>query len=307
MTLDPRRLLHLLAVADAGGIGKAARKLGLSQPALSKSLAVLEHALRVTLVDRSRRGASLTPYGELLVERARALDNLIQRSQIDLRRSKEGLDGTITIGVSPVGCVGIVPAAIAQLAKEAPSALITVRELEDDQLQGRLTRGELDVVVSPNSNRQERREIIAEPLFRDRLMVAVSRDNPLAEHRALSLKQIVDYRFALPGKDTAMYRTIESSFAAAGLSLPSGTIFCGSVTLIKSLVRSNEAITLISNRMIEPECSVGWIKGVALKERLEARVISIRWMKHGRPAPLVTRFIDCLRAQKQPFSENAER
>lgn len=299
MSLDPRRLLHLLAVADAGGVGKAARNLGLSQPALSKSLAVLEHALRVKLVDRSRQGASLTPYGELLVERTRALDNLISRAEIDIRRVVEGLDGTIKIGVSPVGCVGIVPSALAQLANEAPGAWISVRELEDDHLRRQLVRGDLDIVISANGPHEEDKNIVTEPLFQDRLVVAVGRDNSLATKRSLTLKQIIGSRFAMPTKETAMYRTIESALASSGLPMPTQTIFCGSVTLIKSLVRNDDAITLISDHVIEPEASMGWIKRIALRDRLEPRTISIRRLKDSRPTPLVGRFLECLRARRR--------
>lgn len=298
MSIDPRRLLHLLAVADAGGFGRAARKLGLSQPALSKSLAALEQSLRVTLVDRSRRGASLTPFGELLVERSRAIENLIDRAQVDLQRSIEGLEGEIRIGVSPVCCVGLVPYAIARLADEAPEASISVRELEDNHLREQLLRGDLDVVVSADAPHQNLKGIVAEPLFTDSLVIAVGREHPLARKRTLALDQIISERFAMPGKDTGMYRTIETTLASAGLALPSRTVSCASVTLIKSLVRSNDAITLISNRIIEPEASIGWIKGIALRERLEPRTISVRRLKKTHSTPLVSRFLDCLRAIK---------
>lgn len=305
MSIDPRRLLHLLAVAEAGGFGKAARKLGLSQPALSKSLAGLEHSLKVTLVDRSRRGASLTPYGELLVERSRAIENLLERAEVDLRRSIQGLDGAIRIGVSPVCCVGVVPAAIARLASEAPGASISVRELEDNYLREQLRRGDLDVVVSADAPHQDSKGIIAEPLFTDRLMIAVGRDSSLARQHTLALKQIIDQRFAMPGKDTAMYRTIESALASAGLPMPSRTMFCASVTVIKSLVRSNDAITLISDRIIEPESSMGWIKGIALRDRLKPRTISVRRLKEAESKPLIMRFLDCLRVRTLEQSDPA--
>jgi len=294
MTIDPRRLLHLLAVADAGGFGKASRNLGISQPALSKSIAVLERAAGVKLLDRSRRGASLTTFGELLVERSRALGSLIERAEVDLQRSIAGLDGAIKIGVSPVGCVAIVPEAVAQLANEAPDATISIREFEDEHLRNLLLRGELDVVINPDTPQQERKGIVAEPLFRDRLVVAVGPGNPLADRGWLTLRQIANCRFAMPMPETAMYRMIEGLFASASLPLPAHIVFCSSVPMIKSLLRNYDAVTLISDRMIEPETSIGWIKGVRIRGRLEERQISIRRLRDTRPTPLVRRFIECL-------------
>jgi DNA-binding transcriptional LysR family regulator len=300
MTIDPRRLLQLLAVSDAGGFGKAARGLGISQPALSKSLALLEREVGVKLFDRSRQGASLTTYGELLVERSRALNTLMEQAGADLQRAIAGLDGTIRIGVSPVGCVAVVPEAVAQLADEAPKASIIVRELSDQHLLTLLMRGELDIVVSPDPPQHDREGIHAEPLFQDRLVVAVGRDSSLANQKSLSLKQISGCRFAMPAPETAMYRTIESLFERGRAPLPAQIVFCGSVLLIKSLVRNNDAVTLISDRMIDPDVSMGWIRGIPLRGRAEMRQISIRRLTCTEPTPLVQRFIACLQAQTRP-------
>jgi DNA-binding transcriptional LysR family regulator len=73
MRIDPRRLLDLLAVARHGSFSGAAEALGVSQPGLSQSIALLEHGLGVRVLERSRHGARLTEPGEALVFHARAL------------------------------------------------------------------------------------------------------------------------------------------------------------------------------------------------------------------------------------------
>ena len=93
MVLDPKRLLDLLSIAESGSFTKAAAARRVSQPALSNSMAVLEKALGVRVLERSRSGAVLTDYGRLLATHAQALTNLLARASEDVRLKKQGLEG----------------------------------------------------------------------------------------------------------------------------------------------------------------------------------------------------------------------
>ncbi len=302
MTIDPRRLLHLLAVAQAGTFGKAARDLRISQPALSNSIATLERSLGVKLLDRSRRGASLTDHGRLVSERAGALDALLSTTLNDLQRAKLGLDGTLRVGVSPVGCVAVVPEAVAMLAEDLPGAAITITELHDDVLIDQLTRGAIDIAISPTGLNRDPAGMECEPLFVDRLVVAVSRANPLAGRSVTSLKQISGSRFIMPARDTEIYRHINGLFTNSGTTWPSRVITSNSLLLIKTMVRKDDAITIISDRMIAPEISAGWIAAVGLREKIAKRQICIRRMRRAPPSTLVDRFVMCLRSCSRAFN-----
>src|SRR6201993_1899642 len=83
--LKLRDLDILVAVIETGGMGKAANRLGISQPAVSKGMVELEDALGVKLVDRSRRGVVPTPYGRALAKRGVAIFN-------DLRQGVQDID-----------------------------------------------------------------------------------------------------------------------------------------------------------------------------------------------------------------------
>ena len=73
MEPDYRQLMYLLAIAECGSFSRAAAKLRMSQPALSNSIAALERALGVRVLDRTRNGATLTDFGRLLANHAEAL------------------------------------------------------------------------------------------------------------------------------------------------------------------------------------------------------------------------------------------
>src|SRR5690349_14158367 len=94
-SIDPRRLIELLRIAQHGSFTKAAESLSVSQPALSRSISILERSLGVELLKRTRNGADLTKLGSHLVSYAQALDALLVRAAEDTRKNKVGLQGSI--------------------------------------------------------------------------------------------------------------------------------------------------------------------------------------------------------------------
>lgn len=296
MTIEPRRLLHLLAVARAGTFGKAAQQLRVSQPALSKSIAALEHSVGVRVMERSRKGATLTDFGRMLCDRAQAIESLLDAADDEVKLTKLGQRGTLRVGASPVGCVGVVPEAVAMLTTAVPNAEVTITEMQDDALLEGLMKGAIDVAISPSGSRKDPNDIECQPLFFDKLVVACARTNPLAKRRLSSLKQISGARFVMPAPGTSIYSQIEGLFSTAGVRWPELVITSNSLLLIKSMVRADHAITIISDQMIRPEVSAGWFTAIPLREKVAVREISIRRWKLAPPNALLDRFIFCLAA-----------
>src|SRR5262245_50964973 len=106
--MDPRRLVELLRIAEHGSYTRAAAAQGISQPALSNSIAILEKSLGVRVLERTRNGATLTEFGRLLTTYAEALQSLLSRAADDVRLKKLGMEGSLVVGVSPVACVELV-------------------------------------------------------------------------------------------------------------------------------------------------------------------------------------------------------
>src|SRR5262245_66683771 len=96
--LPGRRVL--MGVAEAGSMGKAARLLATSQPAVSRSIGELEHALGVRLLDRSAQGIEPTPYGRALLKRGAAMFDELQQGIKDIRLLSDPTAGELRIGAS---------------------------------------------------------------------------------------------------------------------------------------------------------------------------------------------------------------
>lgn len=121
------RLKHFLAVAEAGSVQGAARCLHISQPALSKSLRLLEEHLQTALFDRSARGVVLTPMGQVLYLRAREIQSEWEASLIELNATRDGAQGELRIGMGPTYAVVLMRRVLAQLARDYPNLRVSVR------------------------------------------------------------------------------------------------------------------------------------------------------------------------------------
>src|SRR4051794_5833822 len=106
----------LIAVVKAGTMGKAAKELATSQPAISRSIGELEHALGVRLLDRSAQGIEPTSYGRALVKRGIAVFDEIQQGIKDIRSISDPTAGDLTIGASIAIAEGLLCSVITRLA-----------------------------------------------------------------------------------------------------------------------------------------------------------------------------------------------
>ncbi|MCX4743965.1 LysR family transcriptional regulator [Kitasatospora sp. NBC_01287] len=154
MELDPRRLLILCQIADAGGVAGAARALGHTPSAVSQQLSRLEREVGVPLVDRSGGRAELTATGRLLAGHGERIGRALQDAARDLRALGGVTAGPVTIGVPPPAITFFATTAVHLLARTHPD--LTPRLVETGRQQGlrALRLGELDVLVIED-DRQE--------------------------------------------------------------------------------------------------------------------------------------------------------
>jgi DNA-binding transcriptional LysR family regulator len=124
--LKLRDLDILMAVIATGSMGKAANRLKISQPAVSKAIVELEDALGVQLVDRSRRGVVPTPYGLALGKRSVAIFNDLRQGVQDIDFLSDPAVGEVSIGTTEPIATAIVSPAIDRLSRKYPQMIFHV-------------------------------------------------------------------------------------------------------------------------------------------------------------------------------------
>ncbi len=146
--IEARRLHILRAVADHRTVTAAAAALYLTPSAVSQQLASLEQETGHRLVDRSARGARLTPAGEILLSHANAVLAQLERAEAELAAYGSGEAGTVTVAAFATGIGLVVAPAIADLATTAPGIRVRVRDAEGDASLLMVLDRQVDVAVA---------------------------------------------------------------------------------------------------------------------------------------------------------------
>ncbi|WP_244435101.1 LysR family transcriptional regulator [Methylocystis sp. SC2] len=182
-----------VAVAEELHFGRAAVRLGISQPPLSKHVQQLEDALGVTLLNRTHRNVTLTAAGRVFLDEARR--TLAQSFlAIDLaRRADRGTSGQLAFGFIDASIYSVVPAVVRRFHQLYPSVHLSLREmLIPDQVTG-LAERRIDAgLIHPP---MVRTDIAIEPIFTEPLAVALPKNHPLAERPALKVADLADEPF----------------------------------------------------------------------------------------------------------------
>lgn len=145
--MDIRRLSYFLTIAEESGISKAAEKLHVAQPALSKQLKVLEEEVGSLLVERSTRHFRLTEAGHRLVHRGRQIMDLVEVTKQELRDLNEGYRGTLRIGTLASAAATLLPQRIASFSKDHPGVSFIVHDCHTHEVIELLQHGLVDIGI----------------------------------------------------------------------------------------------------------------------------------------------------------------
>ena len=214
--MEIHHLREFAAIAETGSFSKAARKLRIAQPPLSRHIQQLENELGIKLFIRSASGVQITREGSMLLSQARAvLDDASALMDLAVR-ARAGQTGTLRIAMAP-GLCEVVNRIRIHLVKTVPQLSIEGSDMSSAQQYAALRRRLVDVGLLRHVPDDD--AIDAEPLFKERFVVLVSEAHPLAKKRTLKLKQLAGERLLLQDRDwaTLAHDKILSMYAAAGV------------------------------------------------------------------------------------------
>lgn len=143
-----RHLWRFLAVAEEQHFGRAAKRLGMSQPPLTEQIQVLEHALKVKLFERSRRGAQLTPVGAAMLPAMRKFADQLDRLEFAVREAARGRSGVLTIGAITSAMMDVLPPVIGRLKASHPQLTVSVKEIDSVEAIPALEAGDIDLAFA---------------------------------------------------------------------------------------------------------------------------------------------------------------
>lgn len=266
--MELAQLRHLVALADHGSIGRAARALHMSQPGLTKSLRRLEESAGTKLLERHPRGVALTPQGRRLVEHAR----LIRLQVADARRELDlawGDEASLAIGAGPAWFARYLPTAVGRVLSELPGLRVRLVGGFNDRLFQALVRGELDLVVAAIPEGGAMPNLRIEPLTHDDLQVIAPAFHPFVGRRDVTPALLQAAEWVLPGREVASRVRLDALFLAHALAPPVPRIESDSISFIMATLREGNFLSFATRQSLSAPEAAGLVS-------LELEAFSIR-------------------------------
>ena len=237
------QLRALLAVQRHGSITSAATALGVTQPVLTRGLRLLEQQVGVELLQRSARGATLTSYGQALVERALRIEEELQRAKDELQQMQGKASGRVAMACSPIPMMLFVPGAIGRFRQTFTHVEVRVTEAVYPDIMSAFRNGTIDFAVGPIPERGLGSAFKTSKLLDTELVVALRRNHRKA--RARSIREFADEDWMIMGPRGGPGAIVAQVFRKAALLPPATPLFLETVWSALEVIRHTDLIGII--------------------------------------------------------------
>lgn len=188
--MDTRSLLYFIAVAEQRGIGQAAARLHITQPALTRQIHSLEEELGVTLFTRTASGMEITPAGTALLAHARTIRAELAQAKKNTRYAGEEQRQQLDIGVFGSAVFDVVPRILSLFAKSHPDVEFRLHNTRKDQQIELLRQGK--TLIAFDRYIPQEPDLACELVYREHLYVALHKDHPLASRKVIEKSDLLD-------------------------------------------------------------------------------------------------------------------
>jgi DNA-binding transcriptional LysR family regulator len=307
--MELRHLRYFIAVAEEGHITRAAERLGMQQPPLSRQIKAIEREIDVQLFRRKARGVELTDAGRAFLDDARAMLGHLDHAFDTARRTARGERGQISVGYTLFHPV--VPRVIREFRQAFPLVSLTLEESSPYDLIERMQDDKIDVAfISGPIAHQE--GVAIDPLLEEPRVVALPSGHPLArsengDDTALSLKSLAAETFIVLGRPhgsstmavaATAHNAIVAACQAAGFIPRVGQIVPNNLSRL-NLVAANLGIAIIAASLQRNN-----IDGVVFRRLKRAKKLNIPLnlvSRRGDPSAVVTQFLKLAKRTARNF------
>lgn len=293
--IDLKLLQHALSLARHRNFARAADALGLSQPALSRSIAGFEAALGVPLFNRTRQGVEPTAFGERLLARGGAL--LTDAAELERElKLMQGLDvGVLRVGAGPYAAAMCVGPAIGRLAARHPRLRIEATSGDWRAIVDEVLGARLDLAIVETSFAEADRRLSAEPLPQHAAVLYCRSDHPLATGGATTIDEVFAFPFVGPRLPARVGRAFHRFAKTGAIDPDTGDylppIEVDTIALAKSIVQASDAIGLAPLGLIADDVRTGTLATLPFREPTLHTRYGIVHLKERSLAPAAHAFI----------------
>lgn len=292
--MDIKRLRHFLAVYETGNLTKAAELVHITQPALTKSIKVLEDMLQVELFQRTPLGVFATPFGEALAVHARAMQAEMRAAEAQIAAMRGATEGQVVVGITTSVAESLMPLATARLYKWRAGVRLTVVVGVVEELIPALRRGDVDFALSAWSDAGDP-DLTSEVIFRDEVAILVSSEHPLAKKEQLEPKDLLEYPWALPVQRMSWRSRLDRMFLRQGLTPPVASVVSNSASYLRALLLHGNFVGVLPHRLVSRDEKNGWLVPLNLPDARIQMDITLSYKNRVTLAPASRALMTILR------------
>ncbi len=275
--MNLRDLKYLLALADHRHFGKAAAASFVSQPTLSMQIKKLEDELGVSLFERMPRALMLTPVGNEIVQRARAIVREADEIKAIARRSKDPESGSIKVGLFPTLGPYLLPHIMGKIRKQFSRLELLLVEAKTPEVLSQLRDGKLDagLLAMPIDDEQ----LHVEFLFEEPFVLAIPKSHPLSKRRLLKLDDLAHESLLLL-EDGHCLRDQALKVCALAGSAARNDFRATSLETLRQMVAAEVGITLLPLLSVKPpQAKTANVELIKFAKPMPSRRIAMVWRK----------------------------
>jgi DNA-binding transcriptional LysR family regulator len=289
--IDFKRLRYFVALAETRHFGRAAARLHISQPPLSRQLVALENELGVSLVERSSRGVSLTAAGERFFIDAKAVLAALEQAETNCRAAAAGTAGRLSLGFTMCAAYSVVPGYARRFSTACPEVDVSLKEVVSNDLAQRVLDGALDAAIMFPSTFDK--SLSALTIFSEPLCVALSKHHRLSKQRRIRIAQLAGETFVLAEEEVApKFRGVIVQHCRSGGFEPTIGLEVQLQQTILHLVNEQAGVALVPHSMSKSK-----LAGVVFRELADAPLVEqvLVWSTANRN-PCLARFVEMAQA-----------
>lgn len=269
--------------------------LGLTQPALSKSLHEIETLLGVRLFERHARGVTANEFGTLVSDAARRILLEVNQLEVALDRAAEGVEGTVVAGALPVAAAGLLPSVVARLQSLHRHIRVKIIEGRTEEMLSALALGQVDLVVGRLYEPAIPDQFARTVLYEEPIAILARADHPIFATGSVGAEALSAFPLALPTTTQRVGQEIDQFLAALDLKA-TDQLRSSSLPLIREMLLSTDTVTVMPRLMMAGDLLRGTVRALPGPDGASARPAGLIMRRAQQPNPTVRAFVDALRA-----------
>lgn len=293
----------LLTVVEQGSMAKAAERLSITRPVVSKTIADLERTLGLRLLDRGAQGIEPTIYGRTLLRRSITIFDELRQSVQELDFLANPGRGELRIGCSEYMAAGLVPVVIDRLVRKYPQlkfelALGDAHSLQLRELRDRKVEFAVARMLAP----QPEPDMQAEIIFHEQVFIAAGAGNKWVARRKIQPAELLDEPWILAPPEMAEGSPIVEAFRALGLSIPQAKVTGVSLPLRNGLLATGHFLTIVPGSVLRFGAEARLLKALPVELPNWRLPVAILTLKSRTLSPMAQLFIETLREVARPLA-----